>query len=45
MKDFKRLVNPNIMSFIEREDLDEIEAMLYDPYFYDAFVYNPLYPL
>ena len=24
---------------------DEIEAMLYDPYFYDAFVYNPMYPL
>jgi len=45
MKDFKRLVNPQMMSFIAREDWDEYEAMLYDPYFYDAFVYNPLYPL
>ena len=45
MKDFKRLVSPNIMSFIVREQWDEVEAMLYDPYFYDAFVYNPLYPL
>ncbi|MBW8016027.1 MAG: YbaK/EbsC family protein [Planctomycetes bacterium] len=45
MKDFKRLVNPHIISFIERQEFDEIEAMLYDPYFYDAFVYNPLYPL
>jgi Ala-tRNA(Pro) deacylase len=45
MKDFKRLVNPHIISFIERTQWDEIEAMLYDPYFYDAFAYNPMYPL
>ena len=45
MKDFKSLVNPQIMSFIERTEWDDFEAMLYDPYFYDAFVYNPLYPL
>jgi Ala-tRNA(Pro) deacylase len=45
LKDFKRLVNPNVVSFIHRDQWDEIEAMLYDPYFYDAFVYNPLYPL
>jgi Ala-tRNA(Pro) deacylase len=45
MKDFKRLVSPNVMSFIRRGEWDEIEAMLYDPYFYDAFIYNPFYPL
>lgn len=45
MKDFKELVCPHVMSFIRREDWDDMEAMLYDPFYYDAFVYNPLFPL
>lgn len=45
VKDFKRLVNPHVISFIRRDDWDELQSMLYDPYLYDAFAFNPLYPL
>jgi Ala-tRNA(Pro) deacylase len=45
MKDFKHLVNPHIISFIRRDEWDGLEWMFNDPYYYDAFMYNPLYPL
>jgi Ala-tRNA(Pro) deacylase len=45
MKDFKELVCPHMMSFIDTSEWDPMEAMLYDPFYYDAFVYNPLFPL
>jgi Ala-tRNA(Pro) deacylase len=45
MKDFVRLVNPHIISFIAQHEMDECDMMLYDPYYYDSFVYNPFYPM
>ena len=45
MKDFKRLANPHIISFVEQRELDALEIMLSDPYYYDSFVYNPFYPM
>jgi Ala-tRNA(Pro) deacylase len=44
-KDFKRLANPHIISFIEHQVMDEFEMMISDPYYYDSFVYNPFYPM
>ena len=45
MKNFKKLVNPCVMSFIRDSDLDEFNSVIFDPYYYDTFVYNPFYPL
>jgi len=45
MSDYKDLVRPYIIDFSYQQDWSEADAMLNDPFYYDRFVYNPLYPL
>lgn len=37
MKDYRRLVKPEIASFSYSASLDEIESMPFDPFFYDPY--------
>ena len=37
MKDYKKLANPHIFAFSYPADLDEIESMPFDPFFYDPY--------
>lgn len=37
MKDYKKLVQPQICSFSYSASLDEIESMPFDPFFYDPY--------
>lgn len=37
MRDYKRLVKPDICSFSYSAALDEIESMPFDPFFYDPY--------
>ena len=45
MSDYKRLARPYIIDFSYQQDWSEADAMLNDPFYYDRFVYSPLYPL
>ena len=45
MSDYKDLTNPYIIDFSYQQDWSEADAMLNDPFYYDRFVYSPLYPL